>query len=335
MMTTSQHNASPQSPVHELPGELSPRMLRLKHVIVALLMSVVFFLLFCFIALHAYIAWVLSNPTVAPLFSNPMQAKSMPYEEVTFPAKDGSRMMQGWYIPASNSSKTIIFSHGYGANREETWIPMYDLAHFAHSLNFNVIMFDYGFASQNSKAVATGGKVESQQLLGAIQLAKQRGSQEIVVWGFSMGAGTALQAGLVSKDISAMILDSTFLLEPDTLYHNIHNQIDLPRHPSLEILEFLFPVLNGTSLHQIPYREVKNKDYPFPIYFIHGTEDEKAPYPIAELLASHQTNPNSGVWIVDGAQHELIFREHPREYLRRVSSFLGNIQLASSSTAAQ
>ncbi|MBJ8192915.1 alpha/beta hydrolase, partial [Bacillus cereus] len=94
--------------------------------------------------------------------------------------------VQGWYIPADQSRKTIIFSHGYGANREESWIPMYDLAHYAHSLNFNVVMFDYGFASQNSKAVATGGKAESQQVLGAILLAKQRGSSEIIVWGFSM-----------------------------------------------------------------------------------------------------------------------------------------------------
>ncbi|GAB6992293.1 alpha/beta hydrolase [Paenibacillus pini] len=328
MNNTSQNEVQLSRPLSSTPIPLSPRLIRFKHIVVALLLSILFFLLFCFIALHAYIAWVLSNPTVAPLYSNPMQAKSMKYEDITFPALDGSRMMQGWYIPSPGSSKTIVFSHGYGANREETWIPMYDLAHFAHRLNFNVVMFDYGFASQNSKDVATGGKVEAQQLLGAIQFAKQHGSKQIVVWGFSMGAGTALQAGLHTKDVDAMILDSTFLLEPDTLYHNIKNQIDLPRHPSQEILELLFPVLNGTSLNQIPYQEVKKKDYPFPIFFIHGTADEKAPYPIPEKLAANQTNPFSDVWISKGSLHELIFREHPREYLRRVSTFLGNVKLA-------
>lgn len=328
MNMATQNDTQITRPLTETPIPLTPGLIRFKHILVALLLSVLFFLIFCFIALHAYIAWVLSNPNVAPLYSNPMQAKNMPYENVTFPALDGSRMMQGWYIPATGSKKTIVFSHGYGANREETWIPMYDLAHYAHRMNFNVMMFDYGFASQSSKAVATGGKAESKQLLGAIELAKQRGAKQIVVWGFSMGAGTALQAGLQSKDIDAMILDSTFLLEPDTLYHNIKNQIDLPRHPSLEILELLFPILNGTSLHQIPYQQVKKEDYPFPIFFIHGTEDEKAPYPIAEKLAENQTNPYSDVWIVKGSHHELIFREHPREYLRRVSAFLGNVNLA-------
>lgn len=304
---------------------VSAKMIRFRHVMIALGLSVLFFIIFCFILLHGFIVWVLSNPTVAPLYSNPKLAKGMDYEDVSFQALDNSRTMHGWYIPAAGSTKTIVFSHGYGANREETWIPMYDLAHYAHRLNFNVLMFDYGFAAQNSKGVATGGKKETQQLLGAIQYVKQKGSQEIVVWGFSMGAGTALQAGLVTKDVDAMILDSTFLLEPDTLYHNLKQHLDLPEHPSLDILEMMLPVLNGTSLSQIPYPEVMKEDYPFPIYFIHGTDDEKAPYPIAEKLAANQTNPLSGNWIVQGSHHELIFREHSREYLRRVSTFLGQV----------
>lgn len=313
---------------------LSTRLIRFKHVLIAFIMSIVFFLLFCFIALHGFIAWVLSNPTVAPLYSNPLLAKGMKYEDISFGAIDGSRTMYGWYIPAEGSSnKTIVFSHGYGANREESWIPMYDLAHFAHRLNFNVIMFDYGFAAQDSKEVATGGKKEAQQLLGAIQYAKQHGAKQIIVWGFSMGAGTALQAGLTTKDVDAMILDSTFLLEPDTLYHNIHQKLNLPEHPSIEIMELLLPVLNGTSLRQIPYPEVKKKDYPFPIFFIHGTEDAKAPYPIAEKLAANQTNPLSEHWIVQGSHHELIFREHSKEYLRRVSTFLSQVNASLNSSS--
>lgn len=145
---------------------LTARHVSLKHILVALLLSALFFLLFCFIVLHGYIAWVLSNPNVAPLYSNPKLSKNLAYEDVLFQAADGSRMMQGWYIPAENSRKTIVFSHGYGANREEPWVPMYDLAHYANRLNYNVLMFDYGFASQKSKEVATGGKKKPSNCLG-------------------------------------------------------------------------------------------------------------------------------------------------------------------------
>lgn len=152
-------------PNNDIPATAS-RRISIKHIAVALLLSILFFLIFCFVSLHGYIAWVLSNPTVAPLYSNPKLAQNLDYENITFPAADGSRMMQGWYIPAEDSAKTIVFSHGYGANREESWIPMYELASFAHRLNFNVLMFDYGFAAQNSKEVATGGKKRSPATAG-------------------------------------------------------------------------------------------------------------------------------------------------------------------------
>lgn len=298
------------------------RRVRFKHVAIAFLLSVVFFFTVLFLALHGYIAYVLSNPTVASITSDPYTAKRLHYETIVFPAKDGSTQLDGWYIPAANSKKTIILSHGYGANREETWVPMYDLAQFAHRLNFNVVMFDYGFASTTHKLAATGGAVEKEQLLGAVDYAKQRGANEIVVWGFSMGAGTALQAALDTKDINAMILDSTFLLEPDTLYFNISQHLDLPRNISLPIINSLFPIINGTSLKQIPYEEVKQHDYNMPIFFIHGTNDNKAPYPIAEELVTNQTDTASRVWISKGSLHEMIYRQHPKEYLKRVGAFL-------------
>lgn len=50
----------------DIAPNLSLGMIRVKHIVVALLLSVFFFFVFCFIALHGYIAWVLSNPTVAP-----------------------------------------------------------------------------------------------------------------------------------------------------------------------------------------------------------------------------------------------------------------------------
>ncbi|BFH17280.1 alpha/beta fold hydrolase [Paenibacillus melissococcoides] len=308
------------------PSGLAPaaaRRIRLKHIVIALALSTVFAASVIFLALHGFIAWMFANPQVPPLFSTPMEAKGMPYETVTFPAADGHTLVDGWYIPSDTaSSRTIIFSHGYGANREEYWVPMYDLAQFAHRLDYNVIMFDYGFASEQHKTTATGGKLEKEQLLGAVNLAKERGASHIVVWGFSMGAGTALQAALLTEDIDAMILDSTFLLEPDTLYHNLKQYVPLPKHPSLDLLRFFFPALNGTSLAQIPYNEVKATSYEMPTLIIHGTADTKAPYEIAEQIAARQSNKLSESWIVPNVQHELIYRTHRKDYLGKAAAFL-------------
>src|SRR5690606_28567965 len=135
------------------------------------------------------------------------------------PSRNGESHLEGWFIPGS-SKKTVIFSHGYGGNREELWVPFYTLAKELHKQKYNVIMFDYGYVQPDNNRIVTGGVQESQELLGAVDFVKNKIGGQVYIWGFSMGAGTALQAALDSEnEITGMILDSTFLLNPDTLYH--------------------------------------------------------------------------------------------------------------------
>ncbi|EXX87868.1 alpha/beta hydrolase [Paenibacillus darwinianus] len=314
-----------QLPRSSLPPHTQTRSRR-RHAAVALIASLSAFILFSFLAFHGYIAWTLAHPYVAPLTSNPKLAKNLDYIDVSFPSASGKSTVNGWYIPAqSDSGRTVVFSHGYGANREETWVPMYDLANLLHGLKYNVLMFDYGYASAENPMPATGGVEESQQLLAAVAYAKSQGAGEIVVWGFSMGAGTALQAALQTKDISAMILDSMFIADAETLYYNLTQYAPLPRNPSLPLIEWMLPLWTGFNLSAIPSQEVKTTEYDMPIYMIHGTKDAKAPVGIAETIAANQTNPLSSAWIVPKGKHELLFQVYPKEYMRRAVVFLSQV----------
>jgi pimeloyl-ACP methyl ester carboxylesterase len=282
-------------------------------------------LVILFLLFHAYAAWALSHPNVAILSSNPMLAKNLAYSDVSFPSADLRTIVDGWWIPANESRQTVILSHGYGANREESWVPMYDLASLLHGLKYNVLMFDYGFASKTHATPATGGIIESQQLLGAIHYAREHGSDELIVWGFSMGAGTALQAGLQSAQVDAMILDSIFLPDDDTLYQNIRNRVDMPRYPSVSLIRWFFPLVSGTRLEDIPSAKVQDTAYDFPILLIHGTADDKAPTYLSENVAKAQKNTLSQLWVVPGAIHEMIYRTHTAEYVQRITAFLGGV----------
>lgn len=289
---------------------------------------------------HAYAAYLLAHPPVAPLYSNPKQAIKLDYAEVTFSSIDGDTLVDGWWIPAADSSKTVVLSHGYGTNREETWVPMYKLASLLNEHSYNVLMFDYGFASATYPTPATGGILESGQLLGAIEYARSQGSDELVVWGFSMGAGTALQAALRDAPVDAMILDSTFLPDEDTLYYNLRQHVALPKYPSVSLVNWFFPFISGVSLSDIPSRQAQTTDYGIPILLIHGTADDKAPTYLAENIAASQTNELSGLWIVQDAIHEMIFQTHKEEYIARTTEFLNSVdtlvamKLAAASTEA-
>lgn len=307
-----------------LPSETLERSFRARafRFLLHLSLFVVCSLLSVLIAFHGYVAWNLAHPQVSRLSSNPLSAKNLEYSDISFASSDGTATMSGWWVPAAESKRTVVLSHGYGANREESWVPMYDLAEMLHGQQYNVLMFDYGFASEKHRYPATGGRLESRQLLGAIHYAREQGSEEVVVWGFSMGAGTALQAALQHAPVDAMILDSTFLPDGDTIYRNIREQVRLPKEVSLPLLRLLFPLLTGTRLEQIPSAQVQKTAFDFPIFLIHGTEDAKAPTYLSENVAKSQQHPDSSLWIVPGAQHEMIFRSYPQEYIARTSAFL-------------
>ncbi|MFF2480175.1 alpha/beta hydrolase [Paenibacillus sp. NPDC058071] len=304
------------------------------HLLIAATAAVTAFCLLVVLVFYGYVAWMLAYPYVAPLTSNPKAAVGLDYEDIVFPSRSGKTTVGGWYVPAnsvndtlgSTSQKTVIFSHGYGANREETWVPMYDLTKLLNGLHYNVILFDYGYASQTYKAPATGGLEESQQLLAAVDFAKQQGGKEIIVWGFSMGAGTALQAALQSDEIDAMILDSLFIASPETLYHNVTQFVSLPRFPSMPLIESLMPLWSGANLEQIPVEQMTTSSFSIPIYIVHGTNDAKATYQTAETIAASQANPLSRSWIVPEGQHEMLFRQHPKEYIGRAALFLSQVE---------
>ncbi|GFZ95853.1 alpha/beta hydrolase [Paenibacillus marchantiophytorum] len=319
------------------PGSLQPTLdevvtrplLRKKRLVLTILISFLTLCLSLLLAFHAYIAWTLARPHIDPLHSDPMRAVGLPFSSVTFPSKDGTSQLDGWFIPAK-STKTVIFSHGYGGNREELWVPLYNLARELHLQNYNVLMFDYGYVHPGSKRLMTGGIQESQELLGAIDYVKHLSNNgSIYIWGFSMGAGTALQAALQNgNDISGMILDSTFLLNPDTLYHNMKQVVNVPKFPSLPLVRLFFPLLNGVSLHEVPYNKVTSTAYPMPIFFIHGTEDYKAPYGMVEDMFKQQKDAESKLWIIPKAQHELLYRAEPKAYIRKTMNFLNGIATA-------
>jgi hypothetical protein len=301
------------------------RRSRLKLAAVALA-SLTALALLAFTAVHGYVAWLLAHPPVAPLASDPMQAKQLAYSDFAIPASGGVPAVNGWYIPApSDSARTIVFSHGYGTNREEPWVPMYDLAEAMHLMGYNLILFDYGYASAEDRAPATGGVTESRQLVRVIEYAKETGAGEIIVWGFSMGAGTALQAAFLTDGIKAMILDSTFIADAGTLALNLAQFSPVDGFPSPALVKAFFPLWAGASLGSIPSDRIKSASYDMPILLIHGTNDAKAPAAIAETIAANQRHPLSSVWIVPGGQHELMFRTHTDEYMQRVSAFLAGI----------
>jgi pimeloyl-ACP methyl ester carboxylesterase/nitrate reductase NapE component len=317
----------PSLPLPQLRMKSVRHLNRAQKMIIVTVLIIISALIVSIIGFYGYIAWMLGRPNHDMLQSNPKLAIGLPYENISFPSLTGKSTLNGWYIPSEKiSSKTIVFSHSYAGNREEPWMPIYKIAAALHNKHFNVLMFDYAYANKANNLAFTGGLKESKDLLGAISYVKQRGAIEVVVWGFSMGAGTTLQAALQTKDINAMILDSTFIATPDTMFQNVKHKLDLPEYPSKWLIHYMFPLINGSGFNQIPYQAVLNTAYTMPIFFIHGKEDERSPYSIIQHLANNQTaNALSSIWLKPKAKHELVYDTDPKGYFKRTMEFVDKI----------
>ncbi|MBC8079144.1 MAG: alpha/beta hydrolase, partial [Gorillibacterium sp.] len=304
---------------------LRPRFSRGLKISLALFLTLVLLLMSAVTGFYAYMLYHIQNPPVPALTSNPLRAIGLPYNDITFASRDGNVQLEGWYIPGTTQN-TVILSHGYGGNREETWVPLYEIAKELNKNRFNVLMFDY--SSVNPRRYVTGGIEESQELIGAIQYVKELGDQQIYIWGFSMGAGTALQAALQdSQDIRGMILDSTFLLDSDTMFHNLQQKVKrLPRLPSIFMLNLLSPLYTGHKLKEVPINLVKSNNYEMPMFLVHGVKDKVAPVrSITNFYEAHKGNPNTELWLLDDGQHELIYKFYHKEYMQKAMEFLDKV----------
>ena len=129
----------------------------------------------------------------APVLHSPSE-HGLNYEDVTFPARDGVPL-EGWFIPASGSSKLIIANHPLGFSRSgipthlQPWhadwaasgngfevdlVPDYKIL---HDTGYNVLAYDlrnHGLSSAANGGVTTHGFTESRDVVGSLAYARTR-----------------------------------------------------------------------------------------------------------------------------------------------------------------
>jgi pimeloyl-ACP methyl ester carboxylesterase len=127
------------------------------------------------------------------------------YEKVAFETKD-KLILKGWFIPSKKAhAKTIIFLHGYPADKGNI-LP----AHVFLHEDYNLLFFDFRYLGESQGAYSTAGKAEVWDLRAALDYLHTRKIHEVGVWGFSLGGAVALLAAPECKEIKALIAYSPY-----------------------------------------------------------------------------------------------------------------------------
>jgi dipeptidyl aminopeptidase/acylaminoacyl peptidase len=288
-------------------------------VLVLILLVLISVLLVALIS--TYVAWQLSHPerSSIPDFSANIVPK---YSDVSFKDKNGEITLKGWYFDVIGSNKSLIIAHGYGSNR----LPYdEDTLHLIKSFldeGYNVLTFDFRNSGESEGDMTTVGLLEKNDLLGAVDFAKKKGSDKIVLLGFSMGASTSILAAAESEDVDAVIADSPFSDLNSYLDDNMYVWSGLPSVPFNKTILLAVSLITGLDLEDASPQQVVHQISPRPLLLIHSKDDQKIPVENSHLIYETSDKANTVFWETSGADHVRSYKVYPDEYVKKVIDFL-------------
>lgn len=227
--------------------------------------------------------------------------------------------LHAWWLPAANSTKTVILLHGHSGSKD----PDLKYTPHLHSAGFNVLMFDFRAHGRSGGRINTIGALERRDVKSAVEYALYRGSQSIGLLGFSMGGRAAVLSAPFPPEVKAVISDGG----PARLSTAISRALYLRGLPIPLGLVIAWMILIGGSILSRqalftlePYYQAKNLS-PLPVLFIHGEKDLFT-QPVELEKIEKDAGPNARAWKVPEAHHRDIEQTRPVEYIEKVVTFL-------------
>ncbi len=127
------------------------------------------------------------------------------YEEVTFPAADGTRL-HGWWVPGDPGRPAVVFFHGGDGNVSDR----VDILKRLHErLGVGVLAFDYRGYGLSEGRPDEAGLLEDARGARALVRARGWGKAGTVLYGRALGAAVAIASAAESAPLG-LVVESAF-----------------------------------------------------------------------------------------------------------------------------
>lgn len=296
----------------------------LKRVLVTL---VILALIFIYGVLPYGLARLVTNAKTRPIdraLTETPATFGAPYRDVEFQTSDGVKI-SGWLLPSHGKGTTIIYSHGLFRSRRELLERAIDL----WKLGYGALLYDSRNHGASGEARVSLGYYERLDAEAAVKFLReevfsQDHTDNIVLYGISMGAVTALMAAAETPAVAAVISDSAYLSFEDTIAHHINVFLRLPAFPLANELEYFIEHranFDGAKLNAL--EAVKRIDRP--IFFISGQRDKRMPPNVTQTLHDAALSEKKELMVVEGEQtviHGHGYQASPKIYIERINQFL-------------
>lgn len=245
-----------------------------------------------------------------PLFYHPdrvvyqtPEKAGLPFEEVSFASRDGTRL-SGWFVPAAGRAKgTIVHFHGNAQNMTAhfsfvSWLP---------KNGFNLFVFDYrGYGQSKGVAHRQGVFDDCLAALDCVRARTDVDPDRLVVFGQSLGGANAIAAlgehTNAARGVRGIAVDSSFYS------YRLIVRDKIRQIPVLSLLRWPLSYLVVENSHS-PADAVARLP-PVPKFFLHGKEDAVVPCSHGQKLFAAAGEPKE-LLLADGCNHTEAIMKSP------------------------
>lgn len=224
------------------------------------------------------------------------------------------------YLPATDSHKTAIVAHGYMGDAE----TMANYAKMFHDLGYNVLVPDArGHGKSEGDYIGFGWHERKDYVKWIDQVLETNGqSEEIVLYGISMGAATVMMTSGESlpTNVKAIIEDCGYSSVNEELAYQLNELFGLPPFPLIQVTSLMTKIRAGYFFGEADVIKQLEKNK-LPMLFIHGDADTFVPYEMLDKVYQATKGPKEK-YVVPGAEHAKAYSVDPENYQKTVSNFL-------------
>lgn len=233
---------------------------------------------------------------------------------------DAANHLVAHFIPAENSKRVVVISHGYKGNGS----TMANYAQMFHQLGFNVLLPDNRSHGSSAGEYINFGWLDRVDYLDWLQMIIEKvgPEAEIVLFGASMGGATVemMSGEKLPTQVKALIADSGYSSIEAELAYLLKKQFHLPKYPFVPLVSLINKRRLGYYLNAVQSTTQLKKNH-LPIFFIHGDHDSFVPSEMAFDNYSATQGPRE-LWLVKDATHVESFWIDPARYQRHIVAFL-------------
>jgi pimeloyl-ACP methyl ester carboxylesterase len=276
----------------------------------AAIAALVVFLSWC----GAYVA--LSGGKHIPTTATP-EDLGLPFERVAFRSQDGVDL-KGWFVPApTDSRRTILFCHGWGANKGEVLRD----THFLREHGFNLLYFDFRCCGESSGTMMSVGALEARDFDAAVAFLKaRRPDDRLAVYGISMGSMVAFAGIARHKGFEAAVLECPFASHDQALARYAWQVFYLPYYPFMPLIYYFVRSRLGFDPEIHSPERLADRIGEIPVLLVCGEKDAIAAPSISRSLIEKVRGPKE-LWVVPGAGHAKCADTAGAAYREKVGGF--------------